>query len=309
MSSPNDNWYGHLVAQSRTDAIYDLIHMFLVPDWEPNHDLDFVTVRKQALPEQFKNIPPEDISRKLLPKDYCFPGDDYVLLHNYRLTEYLHAARWIDCIEDFEDRSFLELRYDWPQKAEEFWNNPPAYNLASKTPATTDADDERVLEEKEQSLKIAYELLQQGRNRELALQHAETGKAFLDSQQIIYNSDANTILQKISRQMMGYNIVAMVYAWNNQIDKAVAIDKLYIHQPGLWESLDTCIMSYLEMLMVKKQSDYLHYLFSDKDFRQYFLAHYEAYISLLVDDTYILSRKTDVVGIINRVNHTGKEWK
>jgi len=57
------------------------------------------------------------------------------------------------------------------------------------------------------------------------------------------------------------------------------------------------------MLMIKKSLDYVQYLFSDKAFRKRFLAHYEAYVSLFVNDTYPLTRIHDVVGIINRVNN------
>jgi hypothetical protein len=82
MASPNEDWYSHLVAQSRNDNIYTLIHSFLTPDWEPNHDLDFVTLRESQLPEILKNVSDNHLSKKLKKEDYCFPGNDFFLLNN-----------------------------------------------------------------------------------------------------------------------------------------------------------------------------------------------------------------------------------
>lgn len=62
MSTPNEDWYGHLVAQSRNDNIYTLLEQ----DWSPNHDLDFVVVRKSQLPGKLKDVPAKHLS-----KNYC----------------------------------------------------------------------------------------------------------------------------------------------------------------------------------------------------------------------------------------------
>ena len=312
MSSPNKNWYGHLVAQSRNDNIYTLIHQFLEPTWEPNHELDFVAVRRSQLPQHLKNIPPKHISEKLPFEKYCFPASDYLLLHNYQLTEYLHAAKWAKVVEDFEHRSFIELRYNWTDEAEATWNNPPAYPMYGaekiQVQPTMSILHQPPQTEQESALIESYGLLKKGYNKKQALAFAETGKSFLDEQQITVTEDPNNALQQIARRMMGYNIVAMVYVWNNKIDKAGAVDKYYIHQPLLWIYLDGYIQPYLELLMVKRQKDYLKHLFSDKAFRQRFLGHYAAYISLFVDDTYTLTGG-EVVSIINRVNNTSDAYK
>jgi hypothetical protein len=82
------------VAQSRNDNIYTLHHSFLTPEWEPNHDLDFVAVWLSELSENLKIGPADHLSKKLKKEAYCFPGNDYLLLHNYRLIEYLFYAKW-----------------------------------------------------------------------------------------------------------------------------------------------------------------------------------------------------------------------
>lgn len=287
MASPDRNWYRHLVGQSSHDNIYTLIHSYLVPDWEPNHELDFVVVRKKNLPAHLKDIPQKNISKKLSKEGYCFPGNDYVLLHNYKLTQYLDAAKWAIIIEDFEDSSFIELFFE---KTEESEAITPAQ---LKPPASED----------EKALITAYKLLSEGEDKQLALQYAERGKFFLDNQVIEVNENSVEALQLIERRMLGYNIIAMVFAWNNQINKAASADAIYIHHPALWNKLAEYIESYLEMLMIKRQQDYLHHLFGDIEFRQRFLAYYEAFISLFVNDKYVLTRTSKVINIINRVRN------
>lgn len=130
------------------------------------------------------------------------------------------------------------------------------------------------------------------------------GRSFLDQQLITVNENSIEALQQLARRMMGYNIVSMVYARNNQINKASEVDALYIHHPPMWDYLEDYIKPYLEILMAKKQVDYLKHLFNDKAFRKRFLAHYEAFVSLFVDDTYPLTLKGYVIGIINRINST-----
>ena len=122
-------------------------------------------------------------------------------------------------------------------------------------------------------------------------------------QNIIVNENSAEVFHQLARQMMGYNIVAMVYAWNDRIDNAAAVDALYIFHPPLWDYLEDYINPYLEMLMVKKQKGYLHYLFNDQAFQKRFLSHYEAFISLFVDNTYPLTCIGEVVAIINRISN------
>jgi hypothetical protein len=313
MSSPNEDWYSHLVAQSRNDNIYTLLHTFLSPDWHPNHKHDFVVVRCNKLPAHLKNVPEKHISKKIKEIEYCFPGNDYILLDNYQLTEYLYFAKWATTIEDFEDRTFIELRYDWTDEAQYYYNYPLPYYGKMPPPklkhATLSIQTKPPESEEEAAILKAYELLQKGTQKEEALQYAQIGEAFLDKQHITITESRIEPLHQLARRMMGYNIVAMVYAWNNQIDNAAAIDTLYIFHPPLWDYLEDYIFPYLEMLMAKKQEDYLHYLFKDKDFRKRFLSHYEAYISLFVDDTYKLTSIGNVISIINRVNQTSSVYK
>lgn len=309
MSSPNENWYAHLVAQSRTNDIYTLIHQFLTPDWEPGHNYDFVVVRLSDLPEALKPVPPQHISKKLKPADYCFPANDFVLLHNYKLTDYLHQAKWAKIIEDFEDRSFIQLCYQWTSEAEYIWYHPPAYPFSHSNRQPEEPSETIPVTSDDYPLFMAYELLQSGTSRKQALQFARQGQAFLDAQQIPANANKEEAANQLSRLLAGYNIVAMVYAWNNLINDAAKMDALYIHEASLWPRLDLQIRPYLEMLMVKGQQDYLEHLFADAAFRKYFIAHYEAFVSLFVDPAYCLTYMGEVVGIINRVRNTGPAYR
>ncbi|MBL7763894.1 MAG: hypothetical protein JNL23_10755 [Chitinophagaceae bacterium] len=285
MSSPNTNWYSHLVAQSRTGHIYTLIHEYIPFDWQPLHDYDFVIVRLSNLPPGLQSPSAIHISKKLPQPDYCFAHTDYIVLHNYHLTEYLEAAKAAVIVEDAKKRSFIELLF----KKETKQTDP--------LPVAGD------LKEEEMNLLLAYELLQKGFNKELALEYAQKGERFLDNNRIETGDSSEETLQKIKRQMTGYNIVAMVYAWNNQMANAAAADAIYIHHPEFWDILEQYIKPYLELLMIKRELGYVKYLFSDKAFRKHFLAHYEAFVSLFIDDTFPLTRPGEVVGIINRVNN------
>ena len=285
MSSPNNNWYSHLVAQSRTGHIYTLIYEYIPFNWQPLHDYDFVIVRQSNLPANLQKVPAKHISAKLLQQHCCFAYNDYIVLHNYHLTEYLEAAKAAVIVEDEKKRSFIELLF---KKESEPGSLPPV------------AED---FTEEEINLVLAYELLQKGSDKELALEYAQKGERFLDRNRINVGDNSEKTLQKIMRQMTGYNIIAMVYAWNNQMANAVAADAIYIHHPEFWDILKQYIKPYLELLMAKGELDYVRYLFNDKGFRNHFLAHCEAFVSLFIDDTYTLTRMNEVVGIINRVKN------
>lgn len=314
MPSPNEDWYSHLVAQSRNDNIYSLIHSFLTPDWEPNHDLDFVAVRQNELPEKLKTVPANHLSKKLKKEAYCFPGNDYLLLDNYQLTEYLFYAKWAKMIEDFEGRKFIELCYVWNNNAQELWDNPPAfakvkspYNKETRDPLPQ--RDFNRMDENEKSLAYAYELLKKGENRETAMQHAIIGKEFLDTNRILFTGQTDMVLQDIIRQMIGYNIIAMVFAWNDQFNLAAEADQNYIHNPVAWSHLEPYIIPYLEMLTVKKKVDYLNFLFSDMAFQKRFFPHYDVFISLFINDQHEIRNMQEFVKIVNRVNNVQDCYK
>ncbi|MBL7691445.1 MAG: hypothetical protein JNM41_07615 [Flavipsychrobacter sp.] len=300
MARRRKDWYEHLVDQSANDGIYTLIHGYLPHNWEPGHELDMVVLRLGDLPAKLGTIPGMHISQRLRKEDYCFPGDDYVLLDDFQLTPYLKAARRMQIVEDFEEREFIELLFTNEPKEDIADDEEPQERRSipdyrTVTPAT--------LDNKEDAIGIAYELLKNANERELALEYARMAETFLDGKGVIIGENIDKDLYEVIRIMLGYNVVAMVYAWNNKIEDAARIDEHYLRYPNVWDTLNDYINPYLEMLMAKKQADYLHFLFEDRDFRNKFLAHYEAYISLLVNDRYELTRMQEVVGIINRVNN------
>ncbi|MCW3124171.1 MAG: hypothetical protein JWQ38_3663 [Flavipsychrobacter sp.] len=305
ISRRKKDWYEHLVDQSATDHIYILIHGYLPHDWEPDHELDMVVLRTGDLPPKLSTIPDNHISLRLTKENYCFPGDDYVLLDDFQLTPYLEAARRMKIVEDFDEREYIELL---------FTNEPDEYLADDEEPQERRLiPDYRtvtpaLLENKEDAIGIAYELLRTANERELAYEYAKVAEAFLNSKGVIIGDDVDKDLYEVIRIMLGYNVVAMVYAWNDEIDEAAIIDDRYLRYPNVWDALKNYISPYLEMLMAKKQGDYLTFLFHDADFKNKFLAHYEAYISLFVDDSYELTRMQEVVGIINRINNALKTY-
>lgn len=62
------------------------------------------------------------------------------------------------------------------------------------------------------------------------------------------------------------------------------------------------------MLIVKKQASYLQKLFANHAFKQSYLPHYEAYISLLENPHYECKKMKEMIPIINRVNNEMKKY-
>lgn len=303
MAYINRNWYEHLVDQSRTDNIYTLIHGNLYPDWDPGHDLDFVVIRKKSLPANVfpRGIQKEHIAVTLSESDYCFPDSDYVLLDNEHLTAYLEAAKAMQIIEDHKGRQFIELIFSTKQdKKPEVFSKEPKIDIHSVTPEN--------LPKPEDALFVAYELLKTHTDKRRALEFAMIAESFLDSNRVYVGAGPDVTLWNIKHKMIGYNIVAMVYAWNNRMVEAAALDSQYLFHPNVWDELEVTLSPYLEMLMAGDQVRYLKFIFKDLDFRNRFRAHYEAFVSLFLDDTYILTRPGEVVGIINRVNHSKRDY-
>lgn len=299
MAYEDRNWYEHLVDQSRTDHIYTLIHGYLQHDWDPGHDMDFVVIRKNHLPiGKFPNgIPPEHIAGCLSKEDYSFSEANYILLDNEHLTDYLETAKEMKIIEDGQRRQFIELVFErLPKEKHIQFDNEPDIDIETITPET--------LQKPEDALYVAYELLKLHKDKERALQYAKIGEDFLNNRKVFISEMPESGLWNIKHKMTGYNIVAMVYAWNGLIIEAAAVDNEYLFHPNIWDDLEETINPYLEMLMALERLEYLQFIFKDKIFRKRFLAHYEAFVSLFIDDTYELTLPREVVGIINRVNHS-----
>lgn len=304
-SKRREDWYEHLIDQSATDHIYSLIHGYLPHDWADDPDYDMVALRTGDLPDKLKPVPAEHISKRLAKENYCFPTGDYMLLDDWHLTEYLEAARRMAIVEDLEGREFIELLFTDDPDEYSSYEDDNEKNPVRKIPdyRTTSPS---MLENPEDAIAIAYELLRTAKEREIAYEYAKVAEAFLNSRQVtISDNSIERDLYEVTRAMLGYNVVAMVYTRNNKIDDAARVDSHYLLYPNVWDALKSYIVPYLEMLIAKKQGDYLQFLFHDAAFREKFLAHYEAYISILVDDRYELSQKYihEVVAIINRINN------
>ncbi len=281
MAYKNGDWYQHLVDQSRTDHIYDLIREYLSEDWEPGHPHEFVVVRNSMLPEHLgKTVPEQHIGRGIRQEDYSFPAHDYMLLNNNYLTEYLEAAIEMAIIEDFDNRGFIELLFTHAE----------------------DSDKQMGEEEEEPDvLAKAYDLLRKGENRKLALQYAMEAEGVLDSK--LLGLDEEIDAAEILRVKTGYNIIATVFAWNDKIDEAAVMDNKYLYDTALWALMKRHISSYLELLIAKKEEEYLQFIFEDATFKMQFLPHYEVFTSLFIDDTFVLTRRQEALSIMNIVSN------
>ncbi len=299
MAYKNRDWYGHLVDQSGHDGVYDIIHGYLPHNWNPGHDLDFVVLSSAGyLGETGTPFNIHDVSATLEMENYTFPAGDYVLISNNRLTPYLDKARAARIIADAEGREFIELLFTLPKEEER-----PTYEDG----LTTDAADWDMAPERDGAIFQAYERLRQAVEKEEAYRWAGLAEAWLDTKPIRIVDNVDASLFETKRKQFGYNVVAMVYAWNDRIDEAARVDRHYIHHPDVWDELNY-LHTYLEMLMAKQQGHYLKHLFADDGFRRRFWPHYEAYVSLLVDNTYHFTRMMEAIPIINRVNNAYKSY-
>lgn len=233
----------HLEQQRRTDHIYDLIHEYIPCGWTNSHHGDYICVERSAIP---KNLELDESVQS--SQSFNFNNPDIVVLKNNKLTEFLERAQAIEQITDTENRRFLLLKFNRknsPRVSSSFYSNQPYY-------ADLNAVQIADLNHPSDALWLAYELMRTKQNPKKALFWAEYGQSFLDNQTIVV--DDNFDFEEMMRKCYGYNIVAMVFAWNNKWDKAWKADEHYIFIPQLWLQLEEVIERYLEMLMEKKSS-------------------------------------------------------
>lgn len=154
--------------------------------------------------------------------------------------------------------------------------------------------------EEDDPLLFCWNLISRGENRELALKFALEGEAILDKKlkAIIKNPSDNS---EVIRIFTGYNIISIAYSWNNLFEQSRNNDFLYLQVPNFWPSMKTGLEIYLELLLIKRQGNYLQEIFEDVKFRNLFFPHYEAFISLLVNPEYECTCMQRVIPITNRL--------
>lgn len=286
-----DDWYALLVEQSKTDHIYTLIHEGLSHDFEPEDPEGIVVIHPDDLPATLQPMKLNHLAKNA--DDFAEGG--LVLLKNKYLQDYLEAGVSFEIYYGEEyDYALLNFHKELPA-ADDFIsdirdNHGKIIDL-NKPESVFDDDD---------PLLLCWVLVSRGENLRLALQMAEEGERILDAKMPHLLQDD---LAGFLRVSSGYNIIAVVYAWNNEFEKAAILDTHYILKPWLWPLMKTVIEPYLEMLIAKKQTPYLNYLFEHLNFRAFFLPHYEAFISLRINPHYKCSRMREMVPIINRVNN------
>lgn len=287
-----EEWYELLVEQSRTDHIYNLIHENIYHLWNPGHYIDFVTVRRSELPTRLLSDLTSHMSDNLAPDQYSFPKDDFILLSNDELTEYLEAAIAIETIEDREGRSFLHLKF-----------KPDGDKRPETTPDDNPKGQDRNLLPEEAWLAEAYdELIKDGDQQKVLVLLPKIEHWLITGLKDVV---AKTAPIHAMQWLAAWNIVAMCYAWCRRIDKAAEADTYYLFDATMWEMLEEPIKGYLTMLMIREELDYLERVFSDTAFRTFFVLHYEAYISLFKDPHYeITVTQWKWVALINTIKNS-----
>lgn len=281
--SDRECWHRHLVEQSKSDHIYGLIQEYLPPDFTLNHHGDYVAIAKDELPEALMGNLHLHLSKEK-NKASTFTYNNIVVLDNSCLTDYLETAKKMDVICDINGFRFIKLTFN--KETEE-------------------------VEAKEEVLKKCRDILIGNDDKTLALPYAEAAMEYLEKQlqeiksspDLLIANRNKDLVQRLFEILMGFNIPAAAFAWNGLQEKAKQADKQYIHVPPLWDSLKTTIEPYLELLIASNWQDYLAWIFSSAEFRQYFNNHYEAFLSVCIDTEYPLSDPSAFVGIYNRIQH------
>ncbi|HEY8781174.1 MAG TPA: hypothetical protein VIM16_06140 [Mucilaginibacter sp.] len=282
-NDPSD-WYEWLVAQSRTNHIYDLIHGYLAHDFCPAGTYDFVLLSRDDLPQIIHTVSGAyyNVSRR---DAKIINSIKYVVISNNHLTEYLEAAWQMEAVEDEAGNSYIRLIFTRPDNETEDEDDEPVANMA-------DHEDD--------VLKQCWDLVVAGTDRQLALTYALVGEAFLKTRQQELATGGGAAGEVI-RISIGFHIVSAAYAWNDRFTEAAKCDEQYILKPFLWSHMEKVIKPYLEMLMIKKQTEYLDYLFSHTAFRTHFYVHYETHMSIK-DPNFEWTRMREIVPILNRVD-------
>ncbi len=99
----------------------------------------------------------------------------------------------------------------------------------------------------------------------------------------------------------------MAYVWNNWFDEAFRLESNFMSRM-YWHSFSEGIGQYLEMLIIKQQTEHLKILFSDIEFKYAFLTHYEVFVSLLINPEYTITKMNEFVPLVNKVNGLNKTY-
>lgn len=291
--NPGD-WYQILVDQSRTNHIYDLIHEGLNPHFEPADEAGFVLIDTQDMPPGLQTVPLADVAKTSEQLD----EDGKILIYNDRLTEYLEQATAMSVYKG-QKGEYVLLTFKKHESVND--DNEDEVIIGRHL----DGYDPEAVFDEDDSLMHCWSLIRKCQHKELALELAIDGHAYLDKKRLAFTHGAEAEYVKIC---FGYNIVAVAYAWNNRFDEAAIADNYYLKIAPFYKHLEDVIKPYLEMLIAKKQTKYLAYLFGMEKFKQHFLPHYEAYVSLLVNPHYECGRMRKMIPIINRVNNGLKQY-
>jgi hypothetical protein len=283
-----DDWYKWLVQQSRTDHIYDLIHNYLSHDFSPV-DGNFVLLAFDDLPQilQIINGTYYNASRRQV---LVIEAVKYIVISNDHLTEYLEAARQMKVVEDDQGNSYIRLLFTQPE-----------YEDYEVVEDDIEGYSTKIAAHPEDVLKLCWDLIVAGRDKEQALYYALVGESFLTDRQHEL-AQSGGALSEVIRVSIGFSIVSAAYIWNDKVSDAAKCDENYLFKPYLWSHMEATINGYLELLMIRKNFDYLDFLFCNLEFRKHFIVHYETYMSI-VNPNFEWTKMKEIVPVLNRINN------
>jgi hypothetical protein len=282
-----DDWYAWLVKQSRRNHIYDLIHNYLTQDFNPA-DGDFILLAFEDLPQILQLITGAyyNASRRHV---LIIDNIKYVAISNNHLTEYLEATQQMKVVEDIDGNSYIRLIFTQPEFEQVNDIDEDEYQL------------DKIEAHPDDVLKLCWDLIVAGKDKQQALYYALVGESFLIDRQRELTQSGGAIAEVI-RVSIGFKIVAAAYTWNDRFIDAARCDENYLLKPFLWTHIQAAIKGYLELLIIKNQVEYLDLLFSHLDFRKFFIVHYETHMSI-VNPNFEWTKMREIVPVLNRINN------
>lgn len=163
-----------------------------------------------------------------------------------------------------------------------------------------------VLDNEEDNLRWLWNAITMHIDKPRALWFACNAQHFLDNQQLIFGSE-DEVIEQVYRKGLGYQMVTFGYVWNEWFDEAFALEEYFMSRL-YWHTFQEGISQYIEMLIIKQQDEHLEEIFSDMEFRYCFLTLYEVYISLLKNPDYPVTKMTEFVPLVNKINNLNKTY-
>lgn len=153
--------------------------------------------------------------------------------------------------------------------------------------------------------------LQSGSNKQSALDKAKLAHSdWMSIESLNREFSSEEIQQALLLRTIVLCTVATVYVWNEEFEKAFALENEFLFSNDLWtEENRQVIEGYLSHLIYQNQFEHLDSIFTEKSFREEFLQIENIYKSVQNKNYKIKGSRLEFVSLANRLNNYCKLLK